>query len=334
MIEMEIMNNDNVKEVQKLSEKEIKEKEELERLYVNEGKSIAEIKNIYGCSWYIIEKKLNKYEISIRSCGSFLVDDDGETFSSKRYRNEISQDDYYNKLAESKGCKNWNEYCNELNYESGRVKSKHKDSLHNKYLHGEVTYSDWINHVAVRKGYENRRERLNEWAKNKGYDNYNDYLRFMSHKSGKYLPMSENKNCTLYLGVHIAENVLSKVFKNVDRYSSNNKGFDFICGKNYKIDVKSSCIRNGNFWTFIINKNKVADYFLLIAFDNREELNPLHIWLIKSNEFIKKNKISEKYSVSIMNINKSIDNFKQYELIDKLKDVQKVCDEFKKNEVR
>jgi hypothetical protein len=33
-------------------------------------------------------------------------------------------------------------------------------------------------------------------------------------------------------------------------------------------------------WTFHVKHNTTADYFLCIAFDNREHLNPLHLWVI------------------------------------------------------
>jgi hypothetical protein len=94
----------------------------------------------------------------------------------------------------------------------------------------------------------------------------------------------EDKNCALYLGVHIAERVLKNVFKNVKPMPAQNPGYDFICNKGKKIDVKSSCLhlnrgkRSG--WGFTISHNKIADYFLCLAFDSRETLNPLHIWLI------------------------------------------------------
>lgn len=90
-----------------------------------------------------------------------------------------------------------------------------------------------------------------------------------------------NRSCATFLGIHVAERVLSHVFKNVERMSSGNPGFDFICGKGYKVDVKSACIRrNRNAWGYNINCNKIADYFLFIAFDNRSDLKPLHIWLV------------------------------------------------------
>jgi hypothetical protein len=101
------------------------------------------------------------------------------------------------------------------------------------------------------------------------------------------LPMSKNRSCSSFLGCHVAEQVLSKTFKNVELMPPNNPGYDFICNHGMKIDVKSSCIHNQKgcspYWQFNIKKNKIADYFLCIAFDNRIDLNPLHLWLIPGN---------------------------------------------------
>lgn len=101
-------------------------------------------------------------------------------------------------------------------------------------------------------------------------------------------PMSQNKSCSSYLGIHVAERVLSKVFDNVKPMSPTNHGFDFICNRGMKIDVKSSCNvtknpKHSDRWTFTIRKNKIADYFLCLAFDNRKKLTPLHMWLIPGN---------------------------------------------------
>jgi hypothetical protein len=93
-------------------------------------------------------------------------------------------------------------------------------------------------------------------------------------------PMSESKECGLFLGVHIAEGMLSKLFKDVKRMPHGNKGYDFICSNGYKIDVKSACRRKHGDWAFHIDRNTTADYFLCIMYDNRTDLNPLHLWLI------------------------------------------------------
>ena len=93
-------------------------------------------------------------------------------------------------------------------------------------------------------------------------------------------PMSENRECSSFLGVYVAERVLSHVFANVHRMPINNPGYDFICGKGYMIDAKGSCLNKYGRWQFNINHNIIADYFLCLAFDNRKDLNPLHVWLI------------------------------------------------------
>ena len=107
-------------------------------------------------------------------------------------------------------------------------------------------------------------------------------VKYRAEHGGK--PASENKQCAAFLGVHVAEQVLSKVFKDVEQMPPNNKGFDFICNKGKKIDVKSTCTRThdkqSDAWDFHIKRNQIAEYFLCLAFDNRDNLNPLHIWLI------------------------------------------------------
>ena len=109
----------------------------------------------------------------------------------------------------------------------------------------------------------------------------NEQKRVRYNKNKRQL-MTENKFCTQYLGIVVAEQVLSKVFKNVEVMPNNNPGYDFICNHGKKIDVKSATIRNSSSWNFGINKNIIADYFLLLIFDNRNNLNPLYLWLIPS----------------------------------------------------
>ena len=109
--------------------------------------------------------------------------------------------------------------------------------------------------------------------------------------------MSENRNCASFLGVYVAERVLSHVFKHVEKMPNGNPGYDFICGGGHKIDVKSACrhVRKNwaDMWVFHIEKNQIAEYFLCLAFDNRDDLNPEHIWLIPSN------KINDHVSIGI-----------------------------------
>ena len=119
--------------------------------------------------------------------------------------------------------------------------------------------------------YEANREKINAANRERWYIN-----------GGK--PMCINKSCPVFLGVHIAEQILSNVFKDVETMPYGNAGFDFICNKGKKIDVKSACVSKHGFhkgsWSFGIRKNQTADFFLCLVFDNREDLTPLHMWLI------------------------------------------------------
>ena len=75
------------------------------------------------------------------------------------------------------------------------------------------------------------------------------------HRNGHALPYDKSKKCSLYLGVRVAERLLSNVFSNVTRAKINNPGYDFICGKGYKVDSKSACItrtRKYDVWGFHI----------------------------------------------------------------------------------
>lgn len=98
-------------------------------------------------------------------------------------------------------------------------------------------------------------------------------------------PFDKNRKCPVFLGVHVAERVLSHVFIDVERMPILNPGYDFVCNKGKRIDVKSSCICKDGRWHFNIYHNPIADYFLCLAFDNREHLTPLHAWLLPGIKF-------------------------------------------------
>lgn len=160
---------------------------------------------------------------------------------------------------------------------------------------------------------------------NKNYRNTNhkkvlDWAENQRRKSG-IKPAEENKKCPAFLGIHVAERVLSKVFEGVKTMPPNNKGYDFICNKGKKIDVKSACThKTRDSWLFHIFKNKIADYFLCIAFDNRVDITPLHIWLVpadavndKTGVTISKSTISkwDEYKLDIDKVTACCDIMKQ-----------------------
>jgi len=145
-----------------------------------------------------------------------------------------------------------------------------------------------------------------------------------NYRTGKRRPLGTNKNCTSFLGVHVAERVLSKVFNNVEVMPYGNPGYDFICGKGYKIDVKSSVLHHRNNWAgwqFAIANNAIADYFLCLVFDNRDDLNPEYIWLIPGD--VINNHASTSISVS------TLAKWENYLSSDKINKIKSCCNTLK-----
>lgn len=144
------------------------------------------------------------------------------------------------------------------------------------------------------------------------------------HRNGIQRPMSEAKESTVYLGVHVAEKALSKFFNHIERMPYGNKGYDFVCGQGYKIDAKSSCLHNGTdgnqngYWKFQIKYNISTDYFLCLAFNDRKNLEPRHVWLIPGKL------ISKQKTLCISNSEIAFQKWRKYEKpIDK---VETCCD--------
>ena len=152
------------------------------------------------------------------------------------------------------------------------------------------------------------------------------YYREVVRERDGYRPMNENKLCPSYLGIAIGERLCRHLFKDVEMMPYGNTGYDVVCNKGKKIDVKTSCItlQEGKHprWLFEIRKNITADYFIIVAFDNRTDLNPLHLWMIPGKEL---NENSSK-SISLSTIHKW-DEWKM-----DINDAQICCAEIKKSE--
>ena len=218
-------------------------------------------------------------------------------------------------------------------------------TMYAKWKSNEISLVNYRNYLAKERGFINDIDYKNMLAIDKGFESHSDYCNYLRYRNGTCLPMAINKECPNYLGIHISERLLSKIWDNVIRMPNGNRGYDFICGKGYKIDVKSSCIENNmvinkyntkyhyNMWNFRIGENKIADYFLLLAFDNRESLNPLHIWLIKGDELINGRKLKYRMCFKITNSLMSIRKFKKYEMKEKLDELSKCCNTFKSNDI-
>ena len=156
--------------------------------------------------------------------------------------------------------------------------------------------------------------------RNKKY--YQEHIDELRQKQGS-ISMYKNKSCAAYLGIVIAERLCRHLFKNVEVMPNNNHGYDIICNRGKKIDVKSASVtlshgKNPN-WHFRIDYNTIADFFICVAFDNRTDLNPLHLWMIPGKEI---NENSSK-TISPSTIHKW-DKWKR-----DIKDAQLCCKELK-----
>jgi len=168
------------------------------------------------------------------------------------------------------------------------------------------------------------------WAQNEGYKDYDEYKkrykrnwqRLPENKEKKkcwYLNNTDynrgenNPNCSDFLGIVVGEDViairiLSGIFEHIKKITNHsNPGFDFVCknprqefidtypqfrldrDKEYRIDVKTARLKTKKF-TFAIDYNKIADYFLLIGTNdeyNEDKIFCLYSWLFKNNDMVR-----------------------------------------------
>lgn len=232
---------------------------------------------------------------------------------------------YFNKIGMYKGkpmraCKS----CNKLTNKLWRIKNHEKIIKTNR-----ITYA---------KNKKENLKRCKKWRianpnkvieqNHKWTTSHPGARNEWKYKTGRSQPMSKNKKCSKYLGVYIAENILSNFFEGLIRMPHDNPGYDFICKKGFKIDVKSSCLYYGKIgnphWMFRIDHNNTTDYFLCISFDDRTNLTPLHVWLIPGNI------INKKSGLTITDSQNSLSKWSQYE---KPLDKVNVCCSIMKAEV-
>ena len=171
-----------------------------------------------------------------------------------------------------------NRWCRQCSSTYQYARNLHR-SLHPKAIRViEKTCSRCNLTLSPENFYENPTapDGLTQYCKKCGRDRINA----ANHSAGKTRPLQDAKDSSSYLGVYVAERALSRIFNTIVRMPYGNPAFDFICGKGYKIDVKSACQNTSKRWAFHINKNELADFFLCLAFDNRDSLTPLHLWLL------------------------------------------------------
>lgn len=208
--------------------------------------------------------------------------------------------------------------------------------------------------IAKNTGCKNHTEYLDKWAKKRGYNDINDYRNELRYINDTRTPLSENKECESYFGVYIVEHVLNKflptIFDYVKYMKYGNRGFDFICkdpkqefvdrypqlklkrGIEYKIQSTARCIDFGtDYFHFPIMYNDMAEYFIFSAWDNRDNLDLLHVWIIHKNEMVRKRKFWRRDAINITNRPRYLIEFNRYELINELDKLKETIKELKNN---
>ena len=186
------------------------------------------------------------------------------------------------------------------------------------------------------------RERNKGIAERAGFKNHNEYELDRCHKdmeykrkytqewryeNGSQSPMSENENCSQYLGTLVAERqygriILPEIFGGIEKEMPyGNPSYDFLVKGNIKVDIKSCCLREMKGWLGWephVRFNNVTDYFVILAFDDRDNLNLIFVWSIGKNETIRGNKFYMRDSIKITNTHRGLLEFKRFDCTDKL----------------
>lgn len=190
-------------------------------------------------------------------------------------------------------------------------------------------YTCWLQKIGIMKNTTDIiREQNDKTAKNANCKNWNEYQKELMYDKGIHSPLSDNKDCSYYFGLFIAQNYIIKTFEDPIEMPPNNPGFDWICKNGKKIDHKARCLCNvGNCigWKFEIKYNNIADYFILSAWDNRDSLNPLRVWIFHKDDIIRGKKFWKREFIWITNTPKSLIEFKKYEFSDRLEKLKDLC---------
>jgi hypothetical protein len=195
----------------------------------------------------------------------------------------------------------------------------------------------------------------NKCARKLGYRDNSEQVMQRLYDKGTCEPMSINEDCASNFGIYKGEEILKMfleaIFENAKYMRYGNKGFEFICKnpkqdfikkyphlmlakeKEYKIDVKARCLRdNKKGWTgfgYLIDYNKVADYFILTAWDSRDYLNIFHVWMFHKDNIVRGERFWKRTAFSITNKSKYMVDLRKYELIDELEILKEAAKKYK-----
>src|SRR3990167_1732522 len=201
-----------------------------------------------------------------------------------------------------------------------------------KIVNSTDIHRDINNRTLKNAKFKNRKEYVDFCARRRGYENRAECVKEWQWNRGTHSPMSDNEDCSSYLGIYITEikigrKLLPILFGAIEKeMPANNPGFEFIVKGGYKIQFKARTLKNTNKWSFRIDYNNIADYFILVAFNDRENLDIIHIWVIKKDDIIRGKKFFDRETISITNCCKKLLEFQKYDQIEKYRQIKEAIE--------
>lgn len=188
-----------------------------------------------------------------------------------------------------------------------------------------------VERVARRKTIDNagcktQKEYKDKCARNAGFKDNAEKVREWNYETGRKLPKEFDEDSPIYFG-DFAESLMIQTFEDSVRMPPNNPGFDWKCKSGDNIDNKGVCLtydRDWSGWKFNIRCNNIADYFILSAWDNRESLNPLYVWIFHKNDIVRGRKFCEFDGFTVTNDQKYLKELEKYEFVNRLEKLKEL----------
>lgn len=183
-------------------------------------------------------------------------------------------------------------------------------------------------------GCRTSKEYIDRCARNVGFKDSAEKLKEWRHETGRQLPKEFNEDCSSWFGEFISQNYVMRTFEDPVEMPPSNPGFDWICKRGEKIDHKGACLSRSNKsswrgWNFPINWNNITDYFILSAWDNRDSLNPLHVWVFHKNDIVRGRKFCKFGGFSVTNSPKRLKEIEKFEVTDRLDKLKELCNRYR-----
>jgi hypothetical protein len=157
------------------------------------------------------------------------------------------------------------------------------------YICSACYAGDGQSHPTLRRSnYKTRLEYANAVAQKAGFKDEAERYKLYRHETGQKRPMEEAEDCSAYFGVCIGEKYVSQTFEGSKPAPYGTPGYDWEWN-GLKVQHKARCLNTLGvlYWRFTrLDYNKIAQKFVLSGWDNRDALNPKHIWIFDKDEIM------------------------------------------------